>query len=156
MAKQLTLLEENFVGMECCGKVDPYLDDSLTQIDSLAKELIKIRDKERPTKDLIEAFSYHHLSLVSLIVLETLKERLNNTKKNRDNPKIALDGLDVIPTLQVATNKLMSAKSDRSFLELASNLQDNASKSNLFQINKSRFQNLDSAMNGVIDEVALS
>jgi hypothetical protein len=85
-----------------------------------------------------------------------MKERLRKAKKNKDNPKIALDGLDILPILQVATNKLTLNKSDDSFLELASNLQDNASKSNLFQINKARFQNLNPVVSGIVSEVMLS
>lgn len=153
---QLTLLEGNFEKMEDCGKVGPYLEDSLIQIDSLAKVIIKIRDKDVSVDDPMGAFNYHHLSLVSLIVLETMRDRLKNAKKSKDNPKIAFDSLEVLPMLHVATNKLTSNKSDNSFLELASSLQDNASRSNLFQINRSRFQNLNPAMSGVIGEVTLS
>lgn len=148
-------LEINFQRMEECGKVDPYLEVTLEKIDNITKEILSIKENKLNETNLLNNFNYHHLSNVSLIILDTMKKRLINSKKNMDNPKIALDSLEILPMLSIASEKLKLRKSDETFIEIATELQSNATQVNLFNLNRENFKDVRSTINEIVREASV-
>ncbi|MBI4116229.1 hypothetical protein HY449_00625 [Candidatus Pacearchaeota archaeon] len=152
MLSQLDQLNIEFEEMERKGEVNIEL--SLPMINRIASELKNLRDQKiNLIKSPEEIFEVYHLSLVSLIVLENIRGRLKVAKENQDNPKIALNSLAVLPNIKEAVVKLQEERVNKTFLDLASQIQLNASLNNLFTIQKDKMDNLSETIFEIVDEI---
>jgi hypothetical protein len=133
MFEKLIKLKDNFQKMEEIGKVEPCLEESLKLLNNSAQDLIVIRENKLKNKKPEEAFNFYHLSLVSSIILDSIKKRLIDAKKMNDNPEIAKDSLEILPFLNAAMGMLNLKKSDENFIDFANEMQTSAFKHNLFQ-----------------------
>lgn len=152
MIEQIEELENAFTDMESNGKVD--LDSSLPVLDYLALRMRGTRDdKINESKSNIEKFQVYHLSMVSLIVLESMKKRLVIAGKIGDNPSIATDSLRIISNLKKVVIELNKKPAGEKFLDLASELQIKASRFKLFYPDESRLWISPNSLREVVTEM---
>lgn len=153
MLPQLDQLSIEFKDMEIKGRVSP--ETALPLLNKIAVELKDLSEKKTNSfKIPEEIFEVHHLSLVTLIVLDNIKDRLKNSKIKQDNPQIALDSLTVLPILKEAVAKIQETDADETFLDLASQIQLNASQNNLFIVKRDCMTNLDETIFEVVGEIS--
>ncbi len=157
MIQQINLLESTLKKMESKGEVRPFLSDSLRLIDQISGEIKGI--KENKIKEDIspsEVFDFYHLSLVSSIVLDSMKERLEQSEEAHDNPVSALESLRVLPNLKEVAMKLQLKRTDGTFIDIAGCLQLNAYLNNLFKLNRKKSKEIEKTFNSVANNISIS
>lgn len=138
--------------MEKRGVVN--LDSSLPVLNKIAQQMKSSREKK--TTELTnprQIFKFYYPSFVSSIVLDTIKNRLLHSKRNKDNPQIAVDSLAVLPYLKEVAINLEIKNSNSNFLRLASDLQEKAINHNLFNPQIDRIEDVDKALMEISKEI---
>ncbi len=158
MLEQINKLENYFENMEKDGKVDPYLKDSLSTIDQIRKNLNKLDvvlllKKDAPN----QLFELHHLINVNLLIFDSMHKRLKMVKESNDNPKIAINSLNVLPFLKEGVHNINKLRRDELTLDLAMSLQMVASRNNLFHFESSKpKKNLGKIFGGIVEGIDLT
>jgi len=152
----IDLLENSFELMEKEGKVN--LDISLPILDKISKEIHNLKEQRIKEKynSPQKVFEIHHLSLVTLIVLNSIRNRLILSTKDHDNPISVSDSLKVLPEIKEAFLRIDQKDPDETFLELASQIQLNASQNKLFNLGMCGGDNLNGIFLEIAKEIELS
>jgi len=150
MLKEVDDLKLAFLEMERNEKLN--LTSSLPIIDELAQELKRFRETIINSKLSAEStFKEYYPSFVISVVLQNMKNRLNEAEKMGDNPIIALNSLKVITPIKEIISNLGNYRNSDS-IELATNLQAEATKNNLFVIDSNRLKAADSVLRDIFSE----
>ncbi|MEK6927103.1 MAG: hypothetical protein AABX11_01590 [Nanoarchaeota archaeon] len=152
MIEEIKLLQEEFELMEKEKEVN--LMNSLPLIQNIALKLKNIRnDLLNSDKPKEEIFRIYYPSMVASIVLQNMKDRLSEAKIMHDNPIIALNSLNVIPSLKVISDYLEKGETRTDFVRLTTNLQNSAISNDLFKINQERLKEGDNVLRSIVSDI---
>jgi len=124
-------IENSFKSMVETGKVDTSVINNLNEFRDYLTGYAQPEDKANPLKK----FSVLHAIETQLRIIDHMIWRVGVAPNVWDNPKVADDAISLMPQLQLINSNLTSK--DSSFLlELASELQVSAMKSNMYPPSK--------------------
>jgi hypothetical protein len=117
--------------MEDRGRIDLAILAKFDELIGLAKNQERILDSER-NGDRMATFSRFHSWRNCRLVLSKMKDRFSKAQSEGDNPDVASDALEVLPTLVSSLTILSTKEVDpNSLLEQSQLLRETAAKAGM-------------------------